>query len=39
MPELTLTLEKPLVFSPGDHAVLTYLEGGKLRIVGTLALP
>jgi selenocysteine-specific translation elongation factor len=39
MPELTLTLEKPLVFPPGARAVLTYLEGGKLRVVGTLALP
>jgi selenocysteine-specific translation elongation factor len=39
MPELTLTLEKPLVYPPGARAVLTYLEGGKLRVVGTLSLP
>jgi selenocysteine-specific translation elongation factor len=38
MPELTLMLEKPLVYFPGARVVLTYLEGGKLRVVGTLAL-
>jgi selenocysteine-specific translation elongation factor len=36
MPELTLTLEKPLVHPPGARIVLSYLEGGKLRVVGTL---
>lgn len=35
---LTLSLEKELVYRPGDHAVLTYLEGGKLRVVGTIEL-
>jgi selenocysteine-specific translation elongation factor len=39
MPELTLTLEKDLVFPPGAKVVLNYLEGGKLRVVGTLTLP
>jgi selenocysteine-specific translation elongation factor len=38
-PTLTLVLEKELVYRPGDNAVLTYLEGGKLRVVGTLHLP
>lgn len=38
MPELTLTLEKELVYLPGAKAVLHYLEGGKLRVVGTLTL-
>ena len=37
-PTLTLTLEKELVYRPGDKAVLMYLEGGKLRVVGTLEL-
>jgi selenocysteine-specific translation elongation factor len=38
-PTLTLTLEKELVHYPGDQAVLTYLEGGKLRVAGTVTLP
>jgi selenocysteine-specific translation elongation factor len=37
--EITLTLEKELVYRPGDTAVLMYLEGGKLRVVGTVELP
>jgi len=37
-PELTLTLEKALVYPPGARVVLHYLEGGKLRVVGTLHL-
>ena len=37
-PALTLTLEKELVYRPGDKAVLMYLEGGKLRVAGTLEL-
>ncbi len=36
---LTLSFQKEMVFLPGAHAVLTYLEGGKLRVVGTLRLP
>lgn len=38
MPELTLALEKDLVFPPGAKVVLNYLEGGKLRVVGTLTI-
>ena len=38
-PTLTLTLEKELVHRPGDKAVLVYLEGGKLRVMGTIELP
>jgi len=38
MPELTFTLEKELVYPPGARVVLHYLEGGKLRIVGTLTI-
>ncbi len=37
-PALTLNLEKELVYRPGDIATLTYLEGGKLRVAGTLEL-
>ncbi len=37
-PTITLELETPLVFKPGDTAVLHYLDGGKLRIVGTVKL-
>jgi selenocysteine-specific translation elongation factor len=38
-PILTLTLEKELIHAPGDKAVVTYLEGGKLRVAGTVELP
>ena len=38
-PVLTLNLERELVYLPGDSAVLMYLEGGKLRVAGTLELP
>ena len=37
-PTLTLALEKDLVYLPGDTAVLHYLEGGKLRVVGHIEL-
>jgi len=37
-PQVTLSLEKPLIFAPGSRAVMHYLEGGKLRIVGTVDL-
>ena len=38
-PTLTLSLEKEIVHRPNDRAVLMYLEGGKLRVMGTIALP
>ena len=38
-PFLTITLEKELIHFPGDHAVIMYLDGGKLRIAGTVKLP
>ncbi len=38
-PLLGLELEKPLVYRPGDRAVIHQLEGSKLRITGTLELP
>lgn len=37
-PTLTIELEIPIVFKPGDRAVIHYLDGGKLRIAGTLEL-
>jgi selenocysteine-specific translation elongation factor len=36
MPVLTLTMEKALVYPPGARVVLHYLEGGKLRVVGSM---
>ncbi|HOX35142.1 MAG TPA: EF-Tu/IF-2/RF-3 family GTPase [Methanoregulaceae archaeon] len=39
MPTLTLGLDKELVFPPGATAVLHYLEGGKLRVAGSMKLP
>jgi selenocysteine-specific translation elongation factor len=36
---LTLALEKELAHHSGDMAVLMYLEGGKLRVAGTVELP
>ncbi len=38
MPVLTLTMEKALVYQPGARVVLHYLEGGKLRVVGSLVV-
>ncbi|MCW4045716.1 MAG: EF-Tu/IF-2/RF-3 family GTPase [Candidatus Bathyarchaeota archaeon] len=37
-PLVTLALEKELVYRSGDTAVLAYLEGAKLRVMGTLQL-
>ena len=37
--DLTLMLDKPLVYLPGGKAVLMYLEGAKLRVAGTVMLP
>jgi selenocysteine-specific translation elongation factor len=37
-PTVKITLEKDLVFRSDDKAVLMYLEGGKLRVAGTLQL-
>ncbi len=35
-PEIKLKLQKHLVFPPGARAIMTHLEGGKLRVIGTL---
>ncbi|MDR0438786.1 MAG: elongation factor Tu [Methanocalculaceae archaeon] len=37
-PMLTLEMETPLVYKPGDRAILHYLDGGKLRVIGTIFL-
>ena len=37
-PKLRLKLQKDLVYQPGARAVITYLEGGKLRVIGTLEM-
>jgi selenocysteine-specific translation elongation factor len=37
-PEIRLRLQKDLVYIRGSKAVMTYLEGGKLRVVGTIEL-
>ena len=36
MPTLTLSMEKALVYPPNARVVLHYLEGGKLRVVGSM---
>lgn len=36
--KVTVELEKDLVFKDGSKAVVTYLEGGSLRVAGTLTL-
>lgn len=38
-PVLVLALEKELIHFSGDNAVVMYLDGGKLRVVGTVQLP
>ncbi|WP_367278924.1 EF-Tu/IF-2/RF-3 family GTPase [Methanospirillum sp.] len=37
--EITLSFEKELIFQSGSLVILHYLEGEKLRIVGTIQLP
>jgi selenocysteine-specific translation elongation factor len=38
LPVLTLSIEKALINSPGARVVLQYLEGGKLRVVGSMTI-
>jgi selenocysteine-specific translation elongation factor len=38
MPLLTLSMEKAIVYEPGARVVLHYLEGGKLRVVGSMLI-
>ena len=37
-PRMKIALDKPLVHLPGSKCVLCYLDGGKLRVAGTLEL-
>jgi len=37
-PDLNIMLEKPLTYLPYNKAALTYLDGGKLRVMGSLLL-
>lgn len=37
--DITLEMESDIIHKPGDVAVMMYLEGGKLRVVGSIALP
>ena len=37
--QVKFEMERELVHLPGDKAVLCYLEGGKLRVAGTVILP
>jgi selenocysteine-specific translation elongation factor len=36
---ITIRFDKPVVHPPGSRGVLHYLEGGKLRVMGTIRLP
>ncbi|HVN65791.1 MAG TPA: EF-Tu/IF-2/RF-3 family GTPase [Methanomicrobiales archaeon] len=38
-PHVTIRLDRGLVHLPGARAILHYLEGGRLRVVGTVSLP
>ena len=37
-PTLELELESDIIHKPGDKAIMMYLEGGKLRVVGNIVL-
>ncbi len=37
-PDLELELDTAIIHKPGDRAIMMYLEGGKLRVVGSLVL-
>jgi selenocysteine-specific translation elongation factor len=37
-PNLTVEMESDMIHKPGDMGVMMYLEGGKLRIVGSIRL-
>ena len=36
--DVEISLQRPLVYKPGDKATVMYLNGGNLRIVGTIPL-
>lgn len=37
-PDIEISVEKEIVFLPGDNAVVFHLDAGKLRVVGTVSL-
>ncbi len=37
-PDLELEMDSDIIHKPGDKAILMYLEGGKLRVVGSITL-
>lgn len=37
-PDVSLSFESPVIHLPGGRGILMYLEGGKLRIVGSVSL-
>lgn len=37
-PEMRITLERPLIHPSGARAVLVHIDGGRLRVVGTITL-
>lgn len=37
-PELSIELETNIIHKPGDKAIMMYLEGGKLRVAGSIVL-
>ncbi len=37
-PTIELEMESDMIYKPGDKAIMMYLEGGKLRVVGSFGL-
>lgn len=37
--DVTFELESDMIHKPGDRAIIMYLEGGKLRVAGSVVLP
>ena len=37
--EVTFELDNDIIHKPGDKAIIMYLEGGKLRVAGSVILP
>jgi selenocysteine-specific translation elongation factor len=37
-PKMTLSLERPIIHPPGTRAVINYIDGGRLRVAGTIPL-
>lgn len=37
--QVTFELESDMIHKPGDRAIVMYLEGGKLRVAGSIVLP